>query len=69
VAQGSILAINLLAIIPAVHINTANMHDKKSFPAVQRPNEIQAKRIIFSLSPPKSKIGLVKLCNKGVLVF
>jgi len=69
VAQGSILALNLLAIIPILHINIAKISDTISRPAVQRLRERQAKRIIFSRSPPSSRIGLVKLCNKGVLVF
>jgi len=69
VAQGSILALNLLAMIPIDHNNIAKTSDKTSLPAVHRLSERQAKRITFSLSPPNKSIGLVKLCNKGVLVF
>lgn len=66
-AQGSILAVNLLTINPILHIINAKMSDNTSLPAVQRLSERQAKRMTFSLSPPNNKIGLVKLCNRGVV--
>jgi len=61
------LALNLLAIIPMLQINNAKRTDKTSRPATHRLNEREAKRIIFSRSPPNNRIGLVKLCNKGVV--
>jgi len=69
VAQGSILAVSLLAISPTIQMNIAKITDKESLPAVQRHNDKHAKRMMFSRSPPNNKIGLVKLCNKGVLTF
>ena len=59
----------MLIIIPILHIINAKMSDITSRPTVQRLNERQAKRIIFSRSPPNNSIGLVRLCNKGVLVL
>jgi len=69
VAHGSALAVNLLTISPIHQINNAKMTEAKSLPAVQRLNDKQAKNIMFSRSPPNNKIGLVKLCNKGALLF
>ena len=63
------MAVNLLTIIPTLHITIAKIRETKSLPAVQSPSEIQASIITFSRSPPSNRIGLVKLCNKGVVVF
>jgi len=61
VLHGSTLAINLLAMIPANHINIAKTSDRTSLPTVGKLNEMQAKKITFSLSQPNKRIGLVKL--------
>ena len=63
------MAMTLLAIRPIVHITTDNPSDSTSRPATQRLNAIHANRIIFSRSPPKIRIGLVKLCKSGVIVL
>ncbi len=45
------------------------MSDTASLPAVHRLNDRQAKRIMFSRSPPSNRIGRVKLCKNGVLIL